>query len=264
MTRTIAVKILVLVIFIVVVCLPEFWTLYRESQIKLLCLPCERDKRGRRTDDSSADAEMRRKRSRDLPRIPGGESRREACNETDADGGPAADDARASCYTCETLGSGPQLQSDNRSTSAKVHIEMSVKLPVGDANFLKLAFYGHQTSSWLHLWPPDDETDDGGQAAASSCCRPAPSDRVVCLLRLSNRTIWSAARNEKFLQTQGGRKDTEISILKGRNSHHHEPRPTCSGLPSIEEIEVAANLHHRPTVSFAHRGAELLIDRTQL
>ncbi|XP_061627229.1 uncharacterized protein LOC133477024 isoform X4 [Phyllopteryx taeniolatus] len=260
---------------------------------------------------------MRRKRSRDLPRIPGGESRREACNETDADGGPAADDARASCYTCETLGSGPQLQSDNRSTSAKVHIEMSVKLPVGDANFLKLAFYGHQTSSWLHLWPPDDETDDGGQAAASSCCRPAPSDRVVCLLRLSNRTIWSAARNEKFLQTQdewggafrilwlvlscavlltltsaflrqmkrnghcckkvhplgygfteqqfkGGRKDTEISILKGRNSHHHEPRPTCSGLPSIEEIEVAANLHHRPTVSFAHRGAELLIDRTQL
>ncbi|XP_077379416.1 uncharacterized protein LOC144020148 [Festucalex cinctus] len=346
MTRSIVTKLLVLVIFIVIICLAEILTSYRVSKVNLVCLPCERGKRARKRENwQRADAELRRKTSCDPPPTPGGEEWHEMCDEREANKSPTLDNARSedphsSFYMCETQGSVTELHSNNTPSAAKVHIEMSVKLQLGDANFLKLTLYGHSNSSSLHLQPPEEKTEDGGPSVATYCCALAPptsqtSNHIVCLLRLKNYTIISAAENKTFRKKQedewggvfrilwlvllcvilltltltflrqikqsqhrckkvhllgygfteqqlkDGINDTKISHLKGRNLHCYEPRPTWSGLSSIEEVVVAddeetvldghvdhcymtANLHHRPTVTFPHRGAELLMDRTLL
>ncbi|XP_061684724.1 uncharacterized protein LOC133505582 isoform X2 [Syngnathoides biaculeatus] len=298
MTRTTVTKIVILAVFIFIMCLPEFWTSDGESKIKLLCLPCDR-----RRDNTSADAAVTSERS----------------PETDA-----------TCVTCERLDNGPQLESDNRSASPNVDVEMSVHLRVGDVAFLKLAFSGQRSGRRLHLRPPED--------GAPSRCRPAESgsrrpDRLVCLLRLWNGTVWRG--NQKRRRTQedewgavfrilwlvlscavlltlssacfrqmkrnrrccgvcrlpekvhplgyvkDGGKDAEIKTLKGGNVRRCEPRPRWAGLASIEEMQVAehvqsgpdghvdhshptAHLHHRPSVTFPHGGAELPVVPTQL
>ncbi|XP_077427669.1 uncharacterized protein LOC144055522 [Vanacampus margaritifer] len=335
MTRSIVTKLLVLVIFIVIICLADIFTSHRVSKVNLVCLPCERGKRARKRENwRSANSEVRRKTSCDLPPIPGGEEWREMCDEREADKSQALGDARSedphsSWYMCETQGSVAELHSNNSPSVAKVDIEMSVKLQLGDGNFLKLTLYGHSNSSSLHLQPLEGEMEDGGHSVASYCCVLAPptsetSNHIACLLRLNNHTISSAAENKKFLKTQeqdewGGvfrilwlvllcvvlltltlaflrqikrsrhcRKKVHPlgygfteQQLKGRSLLCYEPTRTWSGLSSIEEVVVAddvetvldghmdhcyvtANLHHRPTVTFPHKGAELLMDRTQL
>lgn len=110
-------------------------------------------------------------------------------------------------------------------------LEVSVKFELGDANFPKLTLYGHRNSSSLHLQPADEETDDdddddGGHSAASYCCggpvRPTSEtiNHIVCLLRLSNDTLSSAAEKKKFLKTQEGcvaslhiMKATEVLVI---------------------------------------------------
>ncbi|XP_019732164.1 uncharacterized protein LOC109519828 isoform X2 [Hippocampus comes] len=338
MTRSIVTKLLVLVVFIFIICLPDFFASYGVSKVSLVCLPCERDKRARKRENwrGSAEAEVRRKTSCDPPLIPGGERWRETCDEREGDSSPTTKDARSEdphlrWYMCETQGSATELQSNNSYSVLPQlsDLEVSVKFELGDANFLKLTLYGHSNSSSLHLQPADEETDDdGGHSAASYCCGPVhPTletiNHIVCLLRLSNDTLSSVAENKKFQKTQedewgavfrilwlvllcavlltltsaflrrmkrSGRCCRKVHLLDygfhgqqltGRNLHNYEPRPTWSGLTSIEEVEVAddaeivldgnvdhcyvtANLHHCPTVTFPHGGAEPVMDRTQL
>ncbi|XP_057700491.1 uncharacterized protein LOC130920945 isoform X2 [Corythoichthys intestinalis] len=208
MTRTTATKLLLLVIFIFIICLPDFFSLYRVSKFNFICLPCNPHKRMKnRENGRSADAEVRRKTSCDPLHIPW----QEACDESDADSSQTQDDTgsedpRRLFYRCEAQGSGTELHS-NSSGSAKIHIEMLLKLQLGDANFLNLTLYGHTNSSSLQLHPHEEETDDGGHGVASYCCHQVSltserSNHIVCLVRLSNHTFSTAAVNKNLRQTQ--------------------------------------------------------------
>ncbi|XP_051940529.1 uncharacterized protein LOC127613505 [Hippocampus zosterae] len=171
MTRSIVTKLLVLVIFIFIVCLPDFFAPYGVSKVSLVCLPCERDKRARKRENwhGSAEAEVRRKTSCDPPLIPGGERWRETCDERAGDSSPTTKDVRSEdphlrWYICETQGSAAELQSNNSHSVLPQlsDLEVSMKFEFGDANFLKLTLYGRSNSSSLHLQPADEETDDDG------------------------------------------------------------------------------------------------------
>ncbi|XP_037117587.1 uncharacterized protein LOC119128852 isoform X1 [Syngnathus acus] len=212
MRWSIVTKLLILAIFIVIICLPDFFTSYTVSKVNLVCLPCERDKRAKKRENwQSVEAEVKRKMSCDPPPIPGDEEWRERCDEREADSGPTSDDASSeephtSWYMCESQGSVAELYHNNSFSAANVHIEVSVKLQLGNSTFLKLTLSGHRNSSSLRLQPPE-ETDDGGCSVASYCCALVPptsetSNHTVCLLRLSNYTVSPVAEKE-LVKTQG-------------------------------------------------------------
>ncbi|XP_077460811.1 uncharacterized protein LOC144077155 [Stigmatopora argus] len=204
MTRTIVTKLLLLMIFIFIICLPDLFTLYPASKLNVLCLPCKWDKRVKDRENWSADGEMGRKMSCD--------SLREACGERVANSSQTKDetwieDPRTLIYMCETQGSVTELHGNSSCSAAKIHIEILVKLQHGDADTPKLTLYGHTNSSSLQLHPLEDETDDGGQSVAIYCCHQAPltsetSNYIVCLVRLWNHTISSAAEKKELRQTQ--------------------------------------------------------------
>nr|XP_057936891.1 uncharacterized protein LOC131135073 isoform X2 [Doryrhamphus excisus] len=310
MTRATVAKLLILMILIVIICLPEFFTLNRVSKVTLACLPhvlCEQDSRRRKRENRrSGDDEVRRKR----PCHPAHFTVDEKwCKDRDDDGNPTSEprsveDTHTRWYMCETQGNVAQLQRNN--SHSAIFIEMSVELQLGDTKFLNLTLYGHSNTTELHLHSPEDDElerrDGEGHRVASYCCPPVPttsamSSHITCFLRLSNHTISITRAKETFpeekskvrplgygfngRQMKDGQKDTEINILNGRNLHSYESCPMRSGLSTIEEVQAdedvvesvpngnvdqygTANLHHRPTVCFPHRGAELQLDRSQL
>ncbi|XP_077574472.1 uncharacterized protein LOC144197750 [Stigmatopora nigra] len=204
MTRTIVTKPLLLMIFIFIICLPDWFTLYPASKLNIFCLPCKWDQRVKDRENWSADMEMGRKTSYD--------SLRKACGERIANSSLRQDkmwieDPGTRIYMCETQGSVPELHGNNSCSEAKIDIEILMKLQHGDADTLKLTLYGHTNSSSLQLHPLEDETDDGGQSVVIYCCHQAPltsetSNYIVCLVRLWNHTISNAAEKKELGQTQ--------------------------------------------------------------
>ncbi|KAM7394231.1 hypothetical protein PAMP_021044 [Pampus punctatissimus] len=206
MARTALTKLFILVILVFIICLPDFFTLFRVSKVKLLCLPyrpCEQEHQVREWEkDKIGDAGVRRKSMCEPSRTPGGEKWGQDCTQEGQTNtiDPASDSKRG--------GEDPQM---SLFMYVKVYLEMSVELQLQDAESLNLTLYSCSNHSSLHLHPPEEEEeeekrkekDDEGQKEAFYCCLPIlPASKSTnhsrCLLWITNQTILTATAKEKL------------------------------------------------------------------
>ncbi|XP_031732138.1 uncharacterized protein LOC116399263 [Anarrhichthys ocellatus] len=224
MTRAALIKLLILVILAFIICLPEFFTLYRVSKVNFLCLPYRPCERGNRLEkggnETSGDAEIWREDLCDPPWTPGSSKWEQVCtrenqsNATDpeSDSGRAGEDPEKNWFMCEADMDMAELHRNMSSSALKTHIEVSVELQLSDTETLNLTLYGSSNHSSLHLRPPEEEEeeeeeeerrDDEGQRRAFYCCLPVPpaeepANQRRCLLWLANRTVLTATAQEKL------------------------------------------------------------------
>ncbi|XP_029290346.1 uncharacterized protein LOC115010069 isoform X2 [Cottoperca gobio] len=221
MTRAALTKLLILVILIFIICLPDFFTLYRVSKVNFICLPyrpCERGNQVKKGENGKiGDADIRRKDMCDPSQTPGSEKFEKDCtqehqsNTTDpeSDLRRAAEDPEKSWFVCETDMDMAELYSNSSSSDLKIHLEVSVNLQLRDAETLNLTLYGRNNHSSLHLHPPEEEDEEEeeknnvGQRKAFYCCLPAPptpesANQRRCVLWLANQTVLTATAKEKL------------------------------------------------------------------
>ncbi|XP_037621306.1 uncharacterized protein LOC119485647 [Sebastes umbrosus] len=219
MTRAALTKLLILVILAFIICLPEFFTLYRVSKVNFLCLPyrpCERANQVKKgTNGKMGDAEIRRKDMCDPTQTPESEQWEQDCtqenqnNTTDpeSDSRRGGEDPEKSWFMCETDMDIAELQSNMSSSAIKTHLEVSVKLRLGDTDTLNLTLYSHNNQSSLYLHQPEEEEeeekDDEGQKKAFYCClpvsrNPRSANQSRCLLWLANQTVLTGTAKEKL------------------------------------------------------------------
>nr|XP_020497532.1 uncharacterized protein LOC109989961 [Labrus bergylta] len=218
MTRAALTRILILVILAFIICLPEFFTLYRASKVNFLCLPyrpCEPGNEVKRGEDGKIRKnDIVRDGKCDPSQIPAQEKWEQACehesqrNTTDS----RRDDENLekSWFMCETDLDMSELQRNISSSGLKVHLEVSVEFQLRQEETLNLTLYGHNNLSSLHLHPiegaeeEEEEKDhDEGQLKAFYCCLPVvPKSRSAnqsrCLLWLSNQTVLNATAKEEL------------------------------------------------------------------
>lgn len=223
MTRAALVKLLILVILAFIICLPEFFTLYKVLKVKFLCFPyrpCERGNQVTKGENGKlGGAESRRKDICVPSQTPGSEKWEQACTEElqnnttdpESDYKRGEADPEKSWFMCETDMDMTEIQSNISSSALKVHLEMSVELQLRDAETLNLTLYSRSNHSSLHLHPPEEgeeeeekERDDEGQRKAFYCCLPVPptsesANQSRCLLWLANQTVLTATAKERLL-----------------------------------------------------------------
>ncbi|XP_070842400.1 uncharacterized protein [Chaetodon trifascialis] len=222
MTRAALTKLLILVILAFIVCLPEFFTLYRASKVNFLCLPyrpCERGNQVKTGGNGKiGEAEIRRKGMCDPSQTAEREKWEHVCTQknqskmTDpgSDSKSDSEDPEKSWFICETDMDMTELHRNISSSALKVYFEVSVELQLRDAETLNLTLYSLSNHSFLHLHPPVEEEeeeggnkkDDEGQRKAFYCCLPALStsesaNQNRCLLWLANQTVLTATAKEK-------------------------------------------------------------------
>ncbi|KAA8594847.1 hypothetical protein FQN60_011982 [Etheostoma spectabile] len=200
MTKAALTKLLILVILAFIICLPEFFTLYRVSKVNFLCLsyrPCEQEnpiKSGE--NEKIGDAEIRKKNICDPSQTPESEKWEQDCMK-----------AHQSNTTDSSRGG------EDQEKILKVHFEASVELQLRDAETLNLTLYGSSNHSSLHLHPPEEEKeeDDKGQKKAFYCCLPVvptseSTNQSRCLLWLANQTLLTETAKKKlpWKRTQKG------------------------------------------------------------
>ncbi|XP_042341008.1 uncharacterized protein si:dkey-192k22.2 [Plectropomus leopardus] len=237
MTRVALAKLLILVILAFIICLPEFFTLYKVLKVNFLCLPyrpCERGNQMKKGGNGKlGDAEIRRKDMCVPLQTSKGDKWEQDCtqehqrNTTDheSDSRRADEDPAKSWFMCETDMDMAELHSNISSSAAEVHLEVSVELQLRDEETLNLTLYGRNNQSFLHLHPPEegeeeeDKKDDEGQRTAFYCCLPVPptsesANQSRCLLWLANQTVLTATAKEKlpWKRTQKGRCQDERAL----------------------------------------------------
>ncbi|XP_078020540.1 uncharacterized protein LOC117255593 isoform X2 [Epinephelus lanceolatus] len=284
MTRAALVKLLILVILAFIICLPEFFTLYKVLKVKFLCFPyrpCERGNQVKKGGNDLEDAESRRKDICVPSQTPGSEKWEQACTEElqnnttdpESDYKRGEADPEKSWFMCETDMDMTEIQSNISSSALKVHLEMSVELQLRDAETLNLTLYSRSNHSSLHLHPPEEgeeeeekERDDEGQRKAFYCCLPVPptsesANQSRCLLWLANQTVLTATAKERLLwKRKDGEKHSEIILSKGMIPQAYESRP-WSGLSPIQEVDTQdeietlldGNVDHCYTAHLHHR-----------
>ncbi|XP_033936698.1 uncharacterized protein [Pseudochaenichthys georgianus] len=219
MTRAALTKLLILVILAFIICLPDFFTLYRVSKVNFLCLPYRRCEGGYRVKKGGkakiGDAEITKKDVCDPSQTPEGDGLAQDCtqehqsNTTDPESRSTSRDPEQSWFMCETDVDVSQLHRHSSSSALKIHLVVSVELQFGDAETLNLTLYGHTNHSSLHLYPPEEEDkeeeeeDKEGQRKAFYCCLPAlpiseSANQSHCLLWLANQTVLNATAKEKL------------------------------------------------------------------
>ncbi|XP_022061764.1 uncharacterized protein si:dkey-192k22.2 isoform X2 [Acanthochromis polyacanthus] len=217
MTRAAVTKLLVLVILAFIICLPEFFTLYRESKVNFLCLPYEPCEQGDQVKEEgehgkTGNAEIKRKDVCDPSKTQWDQvcTQEDQSNATDSasDFRRGRDDPKTSWFLCDTDTDMTVLYGSNSSPAVKLHLEMSVELQLSDAESLNLTLYGRSNHSSLHLHPPEEEEDEQkgdneGQKEAFYCCLPLlPTSQTAnqsrCLLWLANQTVLTATAKEKL------------------------------------------------------------------
>ncbi|TDH16173.1 hypothetical protein EPR50_G00016950 [Perca flavescens] len=220
MTRAALTKLLILVILAFIICLPEFFTLYRVSKVNFLCLsyrPCEQDNPIKEGENGKiGDAEIRRKNMCDPSQTPESEKWEQDCmeehqsNTTDPElnSSRGGEDPEKSWFMCKTDVNIAELQSNTSSSVLKVHFEVSVELQLRDAETLSLTLYGSSNHSSLHLHSPEEEKeeeeeDDEGQRKAFYCCLPVlptseSANQSRCLLWLANQTLLTETAKKKL------------------------------------------------------------------
>ncbi|XP_031141877.2 uncharacterized protein LOC116040553 isoform X1 [Sander lucioperca] len=226
MTRAALTKLLILVILAFIICLPEFFTLYRVSKVNFLCLsyrPCEQENPIKKGGNGKiGNAEIRRKNMCDPSQTPESEKWEQECmkehqsNTTDPelDSSRGGEDPEKSWFMCKTDVNIAELQSNTSSSVVKVHLEVSVELQLKDAESLSLTLYGSSNHSSLHLHSPEEEKeeeDDEGQRKAFYCCLPVlptsgSANQSRCLLWLANQTLLTETAKKKlpWKRTQKG------------------------------------------------------------
>ncbi|XP_071779365.2 uncharacterized protein LOC139930151 isoform X2 [Centroberyx gerrardi] len=206
MTRAALTKLFILVILTFIICLPEFFTSHRVLRVNFLCAPYQPSERGSRARKGetrrTGEAEVRRKGVCDTCLTPGSD-KWDRSNVPD----PRPD---MSWFMCETDVDMADLHGNDSLSGPEASLEVSVKVQVGGAGFLNLTLYGNNNHSSLYLPPPEEEgekeeeeeeEEDEGQTEACYCCLPASESTNRsrrCLLRLSNRTVWTAAVRGKL------------------------------------------------------------------
>ncbi|KAM8772969.1 uncharacterized protein AB9X84_013106 [Acanthopagrus schlegelii] len=226
MTRAALTKLFILLILAFIICLPEFFTLYRVSKVKFHCLPyrpCERGKPVKTGENGRIeDAEIRRKTMCDPSQTPEHEKWEQGCaqknqsNITD----PMPDFWRGSedpdpksWFLCETDTNMTELHRNISSSDLMVQFKVSVELQLTVGETLNLTLYGLNNQSSLHLHPlgeKEDEKEERNQTDGEEesetfyCCLPAPptsesANRSQCLLWLANQTVLTATAKEKLL-----------------------------------------------------------------
>lgn len=218
MTRAALTKLFILVILAFIICLPEFFTLYKASTVNFLCLPFQPCERGNQVKIS--DTEIRRKDMCDPWQTPEHEKWEKACTQENQSSmiDPASDtrrggeDPEKSWFICETDVNIAKLHRNRSSSALKLHFEVSVELQFRDAETLNLTLYGLSNDNSLHLHPPEEEeeeeeerkkSDDEGQRKAFYCCFPTPSssesaNQSRCVLWLTNQTVLTAIAKERL------------------------------------------------------------------
>ncbi|CAK6972230.1 uncharacterized protein si:dkey-192k22.2 isoform X2 [Scomber scombrus] len=232
MVRAALTKLLILVIIIFILCLPEFFTVYRVSKVKFLCLPyrtCEQENQVKKGEkDEIGDAEVRRKVICDPSQTPGDEKWEQACTQESqtnmtnplSDSRRGSEDQQMTWFMCETDMDMTELHSNMSSSDIMVYLEMSVEVQLKDVESLNFTLYGRSNHSSLHLYPLEEEEeeeeeeekkkkkkkkkkDDEGQREAFYCCLPVPptsesASHGRCLLWLANQTVLTATAKEKL------------------------------------------------------------------
>lgn len=228
MTRAALTKLLLLVILAFIVCLPEFFTLYRASKVNFLCLPYRPLERGNKVkrggDEKIRNTENRREDKCNPSQIQAHEKWKQACeyeNQRNATEFQRSDEyPDKSLFMCETDLDMSTLQSNISSSGLKVHFEVSVELQLRRERSLNLTLYSHNNLSSLHLHPYEEEEeekgdDDEGQLMAFYCCIPLlpnSTNQSRCLLWFSNQTVLELS-TKKELQEKRIPKDKWQCLL---------------------------------------------------
>ncbi|XP_040891497.1 uncharacterized protein LOC121180286 isoform X4 [Toxotes jaculatrix] len=222
MARAALTKLLVLVILTFIICLPEFFSLYRESKVNFLCLPyrpCKRGNQGKKGENGKiGDSDIERTDMCDPYQTGEWEKWEQACTEgnhshmTDpaSDSRRSSNDSEKSWFMCQTDTDMAKFH-HNISFSGRalnVHLEVSVELQLDDADTLNLTLYGHSNYSFLDLHPPEEQGEEEGEKGGEGqkafyCCLPVlPASESAnpsrCLLWFANQTVSIATAKEKL------------------------------------------------------------------
>ncbi|KAI4833331.1 hypothetical protein KUCAC02_016239 [Chaenocephalus aceratus] len=135
MTRAALTKLLILVILAFIICLPDFFTLYRVSKVNFLCLPYRRCEGGYRVKKGGkakiGDAEITKKDVCDPSQTPEGDGLAQDCtqehqsNTTDPESRSTSRDPEQSWFMCETDVDVSQLHRHSSSSALKIHLVVS-------------------------------------------------------------------------------------------------------------------------------------------
>ncbi|KAM6939712.1 uncharacterized protein FYW49_009427 [Xenentodon cancila] len=220
MSKSAVTKLLLLVILAFIICLPEFFTLYRVLKVHFKCQPCEQGAQVKKRENGRpGNAEDVRMDICDPPSTPDHVNWKQICtpkNESiltdlvlgDGEGG---DDPKMSWFMCETDKDMTELHSHVSSSDPTLLLKVSVELQLNNTECLNLTLYGHGNHSSLHLHPPEDEEretrddndDDDGQREVFYCCLPllptaTSSNQSRCLLWVANQTVLTGTAKEKL------------------------------------------------------------------
>ncbi|GAA6214702.1 uncharacterized protein LOC108896564 [Lates japonicus] len=219
MTRAALAKLLILLILAFIICLPEFFSLYRVSKVNFLCLPYQPCKRGNQVKRGESgkirDAEIKRTDECDPSWTAEWVKWEQACtqesesNITDPAPDSRSDDSEKSWFMCQADTDMAELHSNISSSAVTVHLEVSVELQLNNAKTLNLTLYGRSNYSSLDLHPPEEQEedkdkrkDDEGQKAFYCCLPVLPTSESAnqsrCLLWLANQTVSTATAKEKL------------------------------------------------------------------
>ncbi|XP_040891495.1 uncharacterized protein LOC121180286 isoform X2 [Toxotes jaculatrix] len=239
MARAALTKLLVLVILTFIICLPEFFSLYRESKVNFLCLPyrpCKRGNQGKKGENGKiGDSDIERTDMCDPYQTGEWEKWEQACTEgnhshmTDpaSDSRRSSNDSEKSWFMCQTDTDMAKFH-HNISFSGRalnVHLEVSVELQLDDADTLNLTLYGHSNYSFLDLHPPEEQGEEEGEKGGEGqkafyCCLPVlPASESAnpsrCLLWFANQTVSIATAKEKlpWKRTQKGEWRCIVRVL---------------------------------------------------
>ncbi|XP_056891262.1 uncharacterized protein LOC130527120 isoform X2 [Takifugu flavidus] len=211
MTRSTLIKLLLLMILAFIICLPEFFTLYRALKVKLTCLPYRPCGGGNEVAGSGDPQDSnRRTETCDPSQTQEREKWEQLCTKMDPERASSAGttDQEHSWFRCETNMDLTELHT-NSSPSA-LQLEVSMELQFKDVESLNLTLWGLRNHDSLHLHPPKEEDEDkgwnveeGGEVKAFYCCCPAPvssesTTQSHCLLWLPNQTALRGAAHHQL------------------------------------------------------------------
>lgn len=206
MTRGTLIKLLLLMILVLIICLPEFFTIYRASKVSFLCLPYQPCDHENLCDPSQTTDNKKWEQACT-------QGNQSTSTDSASDSRRGGDSPKRTWFLCETNMHMAEFYSRVSSSGLTLHLEVSVELQLSDAETLNLTLYGRTNHTSLHLHPPEEDEeeeeeeergDDEGPREAVYCCLPflatsESANQSHCLLGLTNQTVLSAtAAKEKL------------------------------------------------------------------
>ncbi|XP_041838631.1 uncharacterized protein LOC121638150 [Melanotaenia boesemani] len=216
MTKAVLTKFLLLVILTFIICIPEFFTLYRVSKVNFLCSPyqpCEQGNQVKMEGDGRPGITDNKGKDICAPSLTlHDEKWKRICTQEDknslTDSAPetwsVGDDPKMNWFMCDADNDMEELLS--RISSSALYLEVSVKLQLNPTETLNLTLYGRSNNS-LNLHLPEEEEgemgDDERQKEALYCCfsllpTSESTNQSQCLLWFTNQTVLNETAKEKL------------------------------------------------------------------